>query len=136
LTRPSADAPGYDRPEAEPGEHEALSFWNLFFLMLIFIPLVMIWAFALIDLFRRPDLSGLAKALWVIAILLLPLLGMLIYFITRQPLPEEEEAMQRYRQAVAGTDVADQLERLTDLHQRGAISDDDLARAKAKVLGS
>jgi len=60
-----------------------VSFWDVFFTLLIFLPLVMLWVFTLIDVFQRSDLSGIAKALWAIAVVLLPILGMLIYFLLR-----------------------------------------------------
>jgi hypothetical protein len=42
----------------------ATTFWETFFLLLIFLPLIMIWVFALLDVFRRDDLGGGWKALW------------------------------------------------------------------------
>jgi hypothetical protein len=36
-----------------------------------------------IDIFRSPDLSGLAKALWLLFVLLIPLVGVLVYLIAR-----------------------------------------------------
>ena len=60
-----------------------MTFWQLFLILAIFVPLIMLWIFTLADLFHRRDLSGAAKALWAIAVVLLPLLAMLIYFILR-----------------------------------------------------
>jgi hypothetical protein len=112
------------------------TFWQIFFILLVFIPLVMLWIFALVDLFHRKELSGLAKALWVLAILLLPLLGMLIYFIARKPTAEEERAMAEYAQGNAGgTNIADDLERLAALHDKGVLTDEEFATEKAKLLG-
>jgi hypothetical protein len=54
------------------------SFWETLFLLLIFLPLMLMWASALIDVFRRKDLGGLSKALWVACIIVLPFLGTLI----------------------------------------------------------
>ena len=68
----------------------ASNFVELLIILFIFIPLIMIWVFALVDLFARPDLGGLAKVLWMFLIIFLPWLGVLIYFITRPTLPEEE----------------------------------------------
>jgi Phospholipase_D-nuclease N-terminal len=58
-------------------------FWSWFFLLLIWVPLVMLWATALVDIFRRHDLSGGLKVLWVLIIFLIPWLGVLIYLFTR-----------------------------------------------------
>jgi hypothetical protein len=56
---------------------------SIFFLILIYVPLILLWVFTLVNLSHREDLSGTAKGLWAVAIVLLPLIGMLIYFITR-----------------------------------------------------
>jgi Phospholipase_D-nuclease N-terminal len=59
------------------------SFWQWFFLFLIWVPLVMLWATALVDIFRRPDLGGGAKVLWVLIIFVIPWIGALIYLAVR-----------------------------------------------------
>ena len=60
-----------------------MTFWEAFFLMLIWVPLVALWVTSLIDVIGRPDLTGLAKAAWVVCILLLPVLGVLIYLVMK-----------------------------------------------------
>ena len=69
----------------------ATSFWETFFLFLIFLPLALIWGFALLDVFRRDDLGGFSKALWVFVIFVVPFFGTLIYLITRPPGATKEE---------------------------------------------
>jgi hypothetical protein len=59
------------------------SFWQAFFLLLIWVPLIMLWAAALVDVFRRPDISGGLKVLWVVIIFVIPWIGALIYLATR-----------------------------------------------------
>lgn len=63
------------------------TFWDMMLLFFIWIPAIMLWAFCFVDVFRRPDLSGLQKAIWVLLILLLPWLGALIYLIVRPAQP-------------------------------------------------
>lgn len=60
-----------------------MDFWDFFFLLLIFIPLLIAWIYTVIDIFMRPDVGALGKFGWLILVLFLPLLGMLIYFIAR-----------------------------------------------------
>jgi hypothetical protein len=118
-----------------------LSFWNVFFLFLIFLPLAMIWAFALIDIFKRDDMPGWLKALWVVVIILAPFFGVLFYLIFRRPgaTPEEREALdqasrdfvQRYSDS-----SAQQLATLADLHDRGKLTDAEFAAEKARVTAS
>jgi hypothetical protein len=58
-------------------------FWWAALLAAFYCVLVFAWIFTLIDLFGRLDLSGKGKAAWLLAILLLPLVGVVAYFITR-----------------------------------------------------
>ena len=71
-----------------------MEFWQWLVIFFIYIPLIFIWVFTIFDIFGRVDLSGWAKALWVIFVLILPLLGMLIYFIAR-PVTEQDLAVQK-----------------------------------------
>jgi hypothetical protein len=61
----------------------ATTFVEILLLLFIFIPLTLLWLFALIDIFGRPDVSGWGKAGWILVILLIPWLGALIYVATR-----------------------------------------------------
>ncbi len=122
-----------------------MTFWQVFVMLMIFVPLIMLWVFTLVDLFQRPDLSGIAKALWAIAIVLLPLIGMLIYFILRDSeapttadrpasapsVPSDPDGL-----SPGAADVADQLERLADLRDKSILTDDEFQREKDKLLGS
>jgi hypothetical protein len=57
-------------------------FWSLIWFFLFFIWIMLLFhVFA--DIFRSPDLSGAAKTIWVIAVVLLPYLGVLVYVIAR-----------------------------------------------------
>ena len=60
-----------------------MDFWDCFILFFIFIPLFIAWIYTVVDIFMRPDVSGLGKFGWLMLVLFLPLLGMLIYFIAR-----------------------------------------------------
>lgn len=62
-----------------------MDFWEFFFILFIFIPMTILWIYTVVDIFRRPDVSGLGKFGWLVLVLFLPLLGMLIYFIARPP---------------------------------------------------
>jgi type VI protein secretion system component VasK len=119
-----------------------MDFWNVFWLLLIFIPLLLIWAFAVVDIFRRDDISGWIKALWIVLVLVLPFLGTLIYLVFRAPgaTPEErkamEEASRQFVQKYAPQDSAQQLSVLSELHDRGKLNDQEFATEKARVLAS
>ncbi|MDI1459751.1 SHOCT domain-containing protein [Catellatospora sp. KI3] len=117
-----------------------MDFWDVFWLLLIFIPLLLIWAFAVVDIFRRDDLSGWLKALWIVVVILAPFFGTLIYLIFRRPgaTPQERQAMDQasreFVQKYAPTDTAQQLSMLADLHDRGKLTDAEFATEKARVL--
>ena len=122
-----------------------MTFWQVFLMLMIFVPLIMLWVFTLVDLFQRPDLSGIAKAMWAIAVVLLPLIGMLIYFILRDsetPTTDDRPASTPSLPSDPGgsppgaADVADQLERLADLRDKSILTDDEFQREKDKLLGS
>jgi hypothetical protein len=116
-------------------------FWEAFFIFLIFVPLAMIWAFALLDVFRRDDLGGVSKAIWVAVIILVPLFGTLIYLVVRPPGATKEErvaidaASRQFVERYTPTDTATQLQVLSDLHDRGKLTETEFAAEKARLLG-
>jgi len=121
-------------------------FWTMleFFAFLIFIFLVFTLA---TDIFRSDDLSGWAKAGWLLFILFIPLIGMLCYLIARgrsmqerteqaraQRIREQESISSHLTAQQQEPTTADQLSRLADLRQRGVLSAEEFDREKAKVL--
>jgi uncharacterized membrane protein YcjF (UPF0283 family) len=116
-------------------------------LLMFFLFVIWIWLLIVVfsDLFRSHDLSGWAKAAWVIGIVILPYVGVLVYLIARGgKLTEHAQADARaqdtaaraYIQQAAGTtpSTADELQRLANLKAQGVISDDEFETAKAKAL--
>lgn len=120
----------------------ANTFWENFFLLLIFLPLVMIWAFALVDIFRRDDIGGGWKAVWVACVILVPFFGTLIYLITRPAGATKEErvmideASRDFVAKYSPASTASELQVLSDLHDRGKLTDDEFAAEKARLLGA
>ncbi|HEX6681588.1 MAG TPA: PLDc N-terminal domain-containing protein [Candidatus Limnocylindrales bacterium] len=96
-----------------------MDFWDVFWLLLIFIPLLLIWTFAIIDIFQRQDMTGWLRAVWLLVVLLLPFLGTLIYLI--------------FRPADVTPDRA--LDMLSDMHERGTLDDEQYADEMARLLG-
>lgn len=60
-------------------------FGTVFAAVVLLLPALLLWLYALVDVIRRDDLSSAAKTLWVIPIILLPYLGALIYLAIRAP---------------------------------------------------
>lgn len=114
--------------------------------------ILFLWMFLLInilfDLFRSHDLKGWHKALWLILLILLPLLGVLVYLIVRggsmheralRQAKDQDNAFREYVRQTAGTPgstSADQIARLAELKDQGALTEDEFQREKAKVLSS
>lgn len=106
------------------------------------------WIYVLItviaDLFADHDMSGWGKALWILALIVLPLLGVLVYLIARgagmreraiAAAEQNQKQMDSYiRRTAAASSPAEELGKLSDLKDRGAISDQEFERAKAKLL--
>jgi hypothetical protein len=115
----------------------ATSFWETFFLILIFLPLALVWAGALLDIFRRDDMGGASKALWVATVILVPFFGTLIYLIARPvgATPEERDMLDQFETRSAPDDSAAALKMLSELHDRGKLTDDEFAAEKARVFG-
>jgi hypothetical protein len=120
------------------------AFWTIFE---IFLWVIWIWILitVFIDIFRSHDLSGLAKALWFVFVLFIPLIGVLVYLIARggsmhersmRQAQHQDEALRDYIRATAqpSSSTADQLERLASLRDRGVITGEEFDREKAKVL--
>ena len=117
-------------------------FWSMLWFFLFFI---WIWLLVVVftDVFRSHDLSGVAKALWVIFIILVPYLGVFVYLIARghkmqehavQAAQAQDAAMRQYVQSVATVSPADELAKLADLKAKGVIDDAEYERLKAKAL--
>jgi hypothetical protein len=121
---------------------EGFSFWN-FLADVITVFLFVVWFWLLIivfsDLFRRHDVSGWGKAVWVIALLLFPYFGVFIYLITQSTgmaernVQQAQRARDELRQAV-GFSAADEIKKLDELKKSGAISDAEFARLRAKLV--
>ena len=98
------------------------------------------------DIFRSHDLSGAAKALWVLVIFVFPLLGSVIYLFSRGGEMHErsalaaqhsQDAVRRYLSTAGGgqsSSSLDELERLAALHRQGSLTDDEFDRAKQQLL--
>ena len=120
---------------------------DLFGTMLgIFVFLIWFWLLVIIfgDIFRSRDMGGGAKALWVLFVIILPFLGILVYLIARggkmheraeQAAQQQQQAFDDYEKQTAGAgNSVDQLAKLADLKQSGAITDAEFEAQKAKLL--
>jgi predicted PurR-regulated permease PerM len=119
-------------------------FWT-FLWVFVLIAFLMILFRVIIDIFRSHDMGGLAKALWVIFVIVVPWLGVLVYLIARggsmrdRDIAEaqaQQDAFKTYVQqtAAGGQSAAEELSKLADLKSRGVITDAEFQQQKAKLL--
>ncbi|MGI9667772.1 MAG: SHOCT domain-containing protein [Acidimicrobiia bacterium] len=116
-----------------------MTFLEIVLLLVIWVPLLLLWVFTLSDLARRVDLPGLAKGLWAVCIVLLPIIGMIVYFVARPndaqyQKPPEQLMAEAMSDAGLGGSTVDQLETLSQLKDSGAITDEEFAKLKADLL--
>ena len=121
------------------GEALLVAFEVFFFVIWIWILITI-----LTDLFRDHALSGWAKAAWVLFLVFIPFLTALIYLIARgagmreRAIKAQAEAKQHFdtyvREQAHGGSPADELHKLNDLKEKGAISSEEFDKAKAKLL--
>ena len=107
----------------------------------VFAFVVWFWLLVVIygDLFRRHDISGWGKALWVIALVLFSYLGIFVYLITQGRGMAERNAQQAQQardelRSVVGFSVADEITKLDQLKKSGSITDVEYGRLRAKLV--
>jgi len=125
--------------------------FDVFWTMLLFF-LWIVWFWLLItvfaDIFRSDDLSGWGKAGWTIFAVVLPYLGVLIYLIARGRSMQDrqrrqaydmDQATRAYIREAAGSgsgsgSTTDELARLAQLHDTGALTDEEYNQQKSRLL--
>lgn len=117
--------------------------WSVLWITIFVLWLMLVFrVFA--DIFRS-SMSGIAKILWLVLVIITPFIGVFIYLIVRggemarnevAAAAAQEERVQTYIREAAGTGAspAAELERLAGLRDKGVIDEDEFARLKAKIL--
>ena len=117
-------------------------FWSMvvFFMFFIWI-MILFKVFA--DLFRRHDIGGGTKTIWIIFVILLPFLGVFVYLIAEGHRMADRDLGQmqaaraqqdEYIKSVAGSSAADQITQAKQLLDSGAITQDEFETMKQKAL--
>ena len=115
-----------------------------FLLWCLWVFLFVVWFWLLItifaDIFRRHDIGGGAKTLWVIFVIVFSFLGILVYLLTQhqgmadrnmQQMQAEKEQLRQ----IVGTGSADELMKLDQLKASGSITDEEYQKLRAKAIG-
>ena len=123
------------------------TFWDALWTIFVFF-LWILWFFLLfkiiIDIFRRHDVGGGKKVVWLLFILFVPFLGAFAYIVANgdgiaQRDAERAQAAQSqfndYVQSVAGG-PAQEIDKAKQLLDSGAISQAEFDAIKAKALAS
>ena len=111
----------------------------------VFLLVAWIWVVIAVisDVFRSDDLNGVAKALWVLGVIIVPWVGVLAYLFIRGDgmaersalaAAEVEKVRRAYIQDVTGPSTADELAKLVELRDKGVITEDELQVQKGKLL--
>ncbi len=120
-------------------------FWTMLLFFLWFAWLMLLFK-VIFDIFRSHDMGGWAKAFWALFVIVIPWLGVLIYLIARgqsmqdrdlAEVDKQQQAFDSYVRQTAGSSgasTADELLKLSDLKQRGVLSDAEFEAQKARIL--
>ncbi len=100
-------------------EQVTVTFWGFVLLLLVYVPLVLIWGASLVDVFRRDDMGGVRKVVWLVVIVVLPVLGTLLYLLRRPQQPGDAQAASG--RAPSPAEQVRELRMLTSMLDRGTI---------------
>ncbi len=114
-------------------------------IFMFFLMVAWIWTVISVvtDIFRSKDLNGWGKGLWMLFVILTPWLGVLAYLIIRGDSMHERsaevalkfaEAQRAYLHHIGGVSTADELIKLTELKEKGIITEAQYETQKAKLL--
>lgn len=117
------------------------TFWEVvWWMIMVFFFTMAIWVFISIfaDIFRRDDLSGIMKAVWIFALFIIPFLGALLYIIFRPKMTEQDRQMiEEYtekQRRMAGYSATDEIAKAQALKDSGAITVEEFEAIKRKAL--
>lgn len=110
--------------------------------MIVFVFIMWFWLLITVmgDLFRRDDVGGFGKVLWVIFLVMLPYLGVFAYLLTQggsmaqRNIAQADKARDQLR-SIVGFSAADEIEKLDRLKAAGNITADEYTRLRARALG-
>ena len=111
--------------------------WAMIYFYFVF---MVIWIFIQVfaDIFRRNDLSGAWKVIWILVLFIIPFLGAMAYLLMRPKMTEQDKQImaeaEAKQQRAAGYSSADEVAKLVALRDSGAITPAEFEAQKAKAL--
>jgi hypothetical protein len=119
----------------------SIGFWDIFWSMVVFFVWVLyifIFISIFMDIFRRNDLSGAWKVIWILFLFVIPFISALVYIIARPKVTAQDIQMatqaEAAQKAAAGVSKADELAKLQALKDAGTINEAQFNDLKAKLL--
>jgi Short C-terminal domain/Phospholipase_D-nuclease N-terminal len=117
----------------------------LWSMIIFFFWVIWIWIVitVLVDIFRRHDIGGFAKAAWVIFVVILPWLGVLVYLIAQhdgmrersvKQAQAQQQAFDDYVRDAAGSGATAEIAKAKELLDAGTITQEEFDALKAKAL--
>ena len=120
---------------------QSLTFWDIIWSMIVFYFIFMciwIWISVIGDIFRRNDMTGISKFIWIMVVFIIPLFGCLIYMLARPKVTAQDVQIMTQADAAAKAasqvSSADQIEKLNQLLASGAITQPEYETLKAKAI--
>ena len=127
---------------------DSYSFWDVMWSMLVFfiwIAWFMLLVRIIADVFRRSDIGGGAKTMWLIFVIVLPFLGVFVYLVSQndgmtqrqlEQVQAQRSQMDDYVRSVApsGGGAAAEIEKAKALLDSGAINQTEFDALKSRAL--
>ncbi|MFC5805130.1 SHOCT domain-containing protein [Streptomyces formicae] len=119
------------------------AFWTVMWIFLWVLWLILLFRI-IVDVFRDHEMNGWVKAAWLLFLILIPFLGVLVYVIARgksmgkrevEHAQQQQEAFNAYiRDTAKGGSTGEELTRLSQLKEKGDLSEEEFQKAKEKLL--
>ncbi|MEU2428376.1 MULTISPECIES: SHOCT domain-containing protein [unclassified Streptomyces] len=119
------------------------AFWTVMWIFLWVLWLILLFRI-IVDVFRDHEMNGWVKAAWLLFLILIPFLGVLVYVIARgksmgkrevEHAQQQQEAFNAYiRDTAKGGSAGEELTRLSQLKEKGDLSEEEFQKAKEKLL--
>ncbi len=122
---------------------EFLNVIGSIFMFFLFVAWIWVVISVITDIFRSDDLNGWGKGLWMMFVIVTPWLGVLLYLVFRgegmqkrsmQAMADAAAAQRAYIQDAVGVSTADELSKLSELKEKGVITESEFKAQKAKLL--
>jgi len=111
-------------------------FWHVLWVCFIVIPIALLWIAVVVELFRRHDLSGWMKLLWLLFVLVFPVIGAITYIIVTWLRADRARDLGAAAEPPAGappSSVGD-LARLDRLRRSGVLTEEEYQAGRRAVL--